>query len=155
MFGMGMGEILLILAIALIVFGPKKLPDLAKSLGKAYSEFRKATQDFKESIDFDSDPRSVRAPFDQMHEPPVASSEPSEAASPTGSEQASEEKAEPKTTAPPKAEADIAPADSEETETPTAETESAPVDAKRTEPQTTEAGSKDKPAAVKPTTDSE
>ncbi len=100
MFGMGMGEILLILAIALIVFGPKKLPDLAKSLGKAFAEFRKATQDFKDSIDIDSDIRSVHAPFDQMHEPPVGPAPPTETTPPVGSEQAKAETPEsPKTTA--------------------------------------------------------
>jgi len=51
MFGMGMPEILLILGIALIVIGPKKLPDLAKSLGKAVREFKGATQEFKNAMD--------------------------------------------------------------------------------------------------------
>ncbi|GAH09726.1 unnamed protein product, partial [marine sediment metagenome] len=49
MFGIGMPEMLLILAVALIVIGPKKLPDLAKSLGRGLAEFRKATSEIKES----------------------------------------------------------------------------------------------------------
>ena len=50
MFGIGMPEMLVILALALIVIGPKKLPDLAKSLGRAMREFKKATSEFKETI---------------------------------------------------------------------------------------------------------
>ena len=53
MFGMGMPEILLILAIALIVIGPKKLPEIAKSLGKAMGEFKRATNELKQSINED------------------------------------------------------------------------------------------------------
>lgn len=54
MFGLGMTELLVILMVALIFIGPKKLPDLAKSLGKAMNEFKKATTELKESIDFDA-----------------------------------------------------------------------------------------------------
>ena len=54
MFGIGMPEMILILAIALIVIGPKKLPDLAKSLGRAMREFKKATEEIKKEINDNS-----------------------------------------------------------------------------------------------------
>jgi TatA/E family protein of Tat protein translocase len=60
MFGIGMPELLLLLAIALIVIGPKKLPDLAKSLGRAMREFKKATNEFKETIQIDEDLSDVK-----------------------------------------------------------------------------------------------
>jgi sec-independent protein translocase protein TatB len=60
MFGMGMPEILVILAVALIVIGPKKLPDLAKSLGRAINEFRKATTDLKDSLIVDTEIKEVK-----------------------------------------------------------------------------------------------
>ena len=44
---LGMPEILLILVIALIVFGPRKLPELGKSLGQSLAQFRRASEDFK------------------------------------------------------------------------------------------------------------
>ena len=50
MFGIGLPELLIIAARALILIGPKKLPDLAKSLGKTLGELRKATDDVKETI---------------------------------------------------------------------------------------------------------
>ena len=43
-------DLLVVLAIALIVFGPKKLPELAKTIGKAMGEFKKTTEEMKESI---------------------------------------------------------------------------------------------------------
>ena len=67
MFGIGMPEMILILAIALIVIGPKKLPDLAKSLGRAMNEFKKATREIKESIDIDGDLKDVKQSFDDLN----------------------------------------------------------------------------------------
>ena len=66
MFGIGMPEMLLILAIALIVIGPKKLPDLAKSMGRAMREVKRATCDLKESMALDSDLKEVKDTFDDI-----------------------------------------------------------------------------------------
>lgn len=50
MFGIGMPELLIILVIALLVVGPKKLPDLAKTFGKGLAELRKATEGATETL---------------------------------------------------------------------------------------------------------
>ena len=50
MFGIGMPELLVILVIALLVVGPKRLPDLAKTVGKGMAEFRKATEGATETL---------------------------------------------------------------------------------------------------------
>jgi len=67
MFGIGMPEMIMILAIALIVLGPQKLPDLAKSLGRAMREFKKATSELKESIEIDTDMDDVKKAFNEIN----------------------------------------------------------------------------------------
>ncbi len=47
MWNLGFSEVLVIFVIALIVFGPRKLPDLGKSLGKGLAEFKKASNELK------------------------------------------------------------------------------------------------------------
>jgi len=51
MFGIGFQEMLIILVVVLIFFGPKRLPDLAKSLGKGIAEFKKASDEVRRGID--------------------------------------------------------------------------------------------------------
>ena len=68
MFGIGMPEMILILAIALIVIGPKKLPDLAKSLGRAMRAFTKATSELKETMQIDNELTEVKKAFDDINE---------------------------------------------------------------------------------------
>ena len=48
---LGMPELIVIFVVALIVFGPKKLPELGKSLGKGLAEFRKASNELKSTIE--------------------------------------------------------------------------------------------------------
>lgn len=51
MFGkIGMGELLIILVVVLLIFGPTKLPALAKSMGQAVKEFRKGTQEVEDGL---------------------------------------------------------------------------------------------------------
>jgi TatA/E family protein of Tat protein translocase len=74
MFGLGMGELIVILAIALIFLGPKRLPDVATSLGKAIRSFRKATSDLTAQLEIDD---AVKKPLRELQsalrdEPPPA-----------------------------------------------------------------------------------
>lgn len=50
MFGIGMTELLVILVVALLLVGPKRLPELARSLGRAMGEFRRASNDLRQQL---------------------------------------------------------------------------------------------------------
>jgi len=54
MFGIGTTELLVILFIILLVFGSKKLPELAKGLGKGINEFKRASQDIQNELDINA-----------------------------------------------------------------------------------------------------
>lgn len=90
MFGLGMPEILLILAIALMVIGPKKLPDLAKSLGRALGEFKKAAQDFKSSIDLEGTVKEINDPIKNIKSDLKVFSDPLKSGLNSGSDKAAE-----------------------------------------------------------------
>lgn len=78
----GMPELILIFIVALIVFGPKKLPEIGKSLGKGLAEFKKASDDFKHNIQKEVDglkeearlepPAAPAAPLSPVLPPPAA-----------------------------------------------------------------------------------
>lgn len=53
MFGIGTGELIVILIVALVIIGPQKLPEIAKSLGKAMGEVKRATRDIQDELKFD------------------------------------------------------------------------------------------------------
>ena len=69
-----MPELLLILGLALIVLGPKKLPELAKTLGKGLAEFRRATDELKDEF------RKVEADLDNPESLTVATADNSQPA---------------------------------------------------------------------------
>ncbi len=63
MFGIGFQELFLIFVIALIVVGPNKLPDLARALGRGMAEFRRATNELKETFEQDETVQEIKQEF--------------------------------------------------------------------------------------------
>ena len=75
MFGIGGWEMLLIGVVALLVFGPKRLPELARTMGKGLAEFRRASSDLRRNIDLDLDLEKLSAP-DPASQPPAQAASP-------------------------------------------------------------------------------
>ena len=74
MFGIGMTELMVILVIALLVLGPKRLPEMARSLGRGLAEFRRASNDLRREFlevadETRVDPRDLTAAADRHAEP--------------------------------------------------------------------------------------
>ena len=63
MFGIGFPELLLVMAIALIVLGPKRLPDIARALGRGLSEFKKATDEMKQTFNEETRNHELKRPL--------------------------------------------------------------------------------------------
>jgi Tat protein translocase TatB subunit len=67
MFNIGIPEMALIFIVALVVLGPEKLPEIARALGKGYSEFMRAMRDVRQNFDsvtseFENETRVIRDP---------------------------------------------------------------------------------------------
>ena len=79
MFGsIGMPELIIILVIALIIFGPRKLPELGKSLGRSLNEFKKASQDLQNTLE--QEIKIEEQKESDARQKPVAAAHPIEAA---------------------------------------------------------------------------
>lgn len=66
MFGIGLPELILILALALIVVGPDKLPDMAKSIAKQLLELKKTANILKESLQEELNEEDLKRPWEQL-----------------------------------------------------------------------------------------
>lgn len=62
MFGIGFPELLVIMVVALLIFGPAKLPELARSLGRGLAEFRRASNDLRSTIMTEAEPPAPPRP---------------------------------------------------------------------------------------------
>lgn len=69
---LGFGELLMVFAVALVIFGPRKLPEIGRTIGKALGEFRRATNDLKNTLEEEVRVDEVRKSLDGAREAAVA-----------------------------------------------------------------------------------
>jgi TatA/E family protein of Tat protein translocase len=93
-FGIGPGELMLIMVLALIVFGPGKLPEIGQGMGKAIREFRKATsqitEEFTRELQLDAQPQEPRRPQSPPPQQSPAPQQPVQEQAPVAAESPSE-----------------------------------------------------------------
>lgn len=99
MFGIGFPELLIILVVALLVFGPAKLPELARSLGKGMAEFRRASNDLRRTLSEAAEEPRIQPP----PKPAKVAEAPAAAPAPAGAEPAEAPDGATPATAPPTA----------------------------------------------------
>ena len=85
MFGLGGTEVLVVFVLALLLFGPRKLPEIGQMLGKTMSELRRATMDFRTSLEREVQLDKLRETGDSLRRD-VSLTEPSRPASPPPSD---------------------------------------------------------------------
>lgn len=77
---LGIGELLVIFVIALVVFGPRKLPELGRTLGRSLAEFKRASNELRSTLEAEIRVEEHREQREQRSEPPPATAVPAEAA---------------------------------------------------------------------------
>jgi sec-independent protein translocase protein TatB len=77
---LGFPELLFILVLALLIFGPRKIPEIGRTLGKAMGEFRRATTDFKRTLNVEAALAEERPPRPAPRAAPSSTEKPSPAA---------------------------------------------------------------------------
>jgi TatA/E family protein of Tat protein translocase len=73
---LGMPELMMIMFLALLLFGPKKLPEIGKQVGKALGEFKRASNDLKRSIEDEMEKANIGTDLKGIMDPPKTDASP-------------------------------------------------------------------------------